>query len=293
LIPSGPVLWAKLHGSRPELTIFAEDGSGVSVLKNTKSDFSETTMVYLNGLGQSWVPYFHVSGIHSQLGLLPVMLHPAPRDIAVIGLGSGDTAFSLGGREETTSITCIEIVKPQFETLRVLESRKKYGGLESLLNDKRFQFEFTDGRSFIGSHSKKYDVIEADALRPNSAFAGNLYSLEYFELLKSRLKPGGFAVTWAPTERVMRTFLRVFPYAYTHNSVLIGSPDPITYEPDTVRRRLEHPFTRAYYARAGINIQALMLQFLALKPEQVKVNPSAYSPHDINLDLHPRDEYSR
>lgn len=61
------------------------------------------------------------------------------------------------------------------------------------------KYVFTDGRTYIGANTKKYDIIEADALRPTSAFAGNLYSYEYFRLLKSRLKPGGLAVTWAPS----------------------------------------------------------------------------------------------
>jgi spermidine synthase len=211
----------------------------------------------------------------------------------VIGLGSGDTPFSLGGREETTSVTCIEIVKPQEATLRLLQDRRPYGGLESLLNDSRFQFVFTDGRSYIGSRTKTYDVIEADALRPNSAFAGNLYSYEYFLLLKSRLKPGGLAVTWAPTIRVIETFLRVFPHAYTFDGVLIGSADPIPYDPEVIRRRLEHPFTRAYYAKAGIDAKALVLPLLSRRLKDVEINRSHFAMYDINTDLHPKDEYSR
>ena len=53
-----------------------------------------------------------------------------------------------------------------------------------------------DGRRFVMQSRERFDVIEADALRPNSAYSGNLYSREYFELLRSRLTPGGLAVTW-------------------------------------------------------------------------------------------------
>src|SRR5262245_24024628 len=88
-IPSGPVLWARLHGSHPDMTISTEDGSGVSFHKNDKEDFSSTTFVFVNGLGRSWIPYFHINSIHSQLGIVPAILHPAPKEIAVIGLGSG------------------------------------------------------------------------------------------------------------------------------------------------------------------------------------------------------------
>ena len=211
----------------------------------------------------------------------------------MIGLGSGDTPYSLGGRSETTTITCIEIVKPQAETLRLLHEKAPYAGLEGLLNDNRYQFVFTDGRSYIAGNTKKYDVIEVDALRPNSAFAGNLYSYEYFLLLKSRLNPGGLAVTWAPTGRVFETFLKVFPYAVRFDSVLIGSADPINYDPDAIRARLQSSFSEAYYAKAGIDAKALVLPFLDRKPEDIRLVPEAFARYDVNTDLHPKDEYGR
>jgi predicted membrane-bound spermidine synthase len=292
-IPPGPVLWAKLHGSATENTISTEDGSGVSLLKNDAADFSSTTLVYLNGLGQSWIPYYHVNTIHSQLGILPVMLHREPKEVAVIGLGSGDTPYSLGGREETTAITCIEIVKPQAATLRLLQQRRPYAGLDSLLNDKRTQFVFTDGRTYLATNLKKYDVIEADALRPNSAFAGNLYSYEYFMLLKSRLNPGGLAVTWAPTPRVLETFAKVFPYVFRFDSILIGSAEPIEFDRDAIRARLERPFTQAYFAKAGIDAKGLVLPFLDRKLEDLALDRRSFAFYDVNTDLFPKDEYSR
>jgi hypothetical protein len=221
------------------------------------------------------------------------MLHPAPKEVAVIGLGSGDTPYSLGGRAETVAVTCIEIVRPQAETLRLVQQRRPYAGLDGLLNDKRYQFVFTDGRSYLGTNQKKYDVIEADALRPNSAFAGNLYSYEYFLLLKSRLNPGGLAVTWAPTTRVIETFVKAFPLVYRFDSILIGALEPINLDREAIRARLESSFTQAYFARAGIDVKALVLPFLDRKLEELQVDRSAFPGYDINTDLFPKDEYSR
>jgi spermidine synthase len=265
----------------------------VSVLKNENADFSSTTFVYVNGLGQSWIPFYH-TGIHSSLGILPVMLHPAPKAVAVIGLGSGDTPFSLGGRDTITEVTCLEIVKPMAETLRLLQARRPYGGLESLLSDSRFNFVFTDGRRYLGSTDKKFDVIEADALRPTSAFAGNLYSLEYFLLLRSRLNPGGLAATWAPSLRVVETFAKAFPYVYLfESSVLIGSDQPVDFDLNAIRARLDSPFSQAYYAKAGVDAKSLLLPFLGKEPEQLRVDPAISTPYGINTDLHPKDEYGR
>jgi spermidine synthase len=290
-IPAGPRFWALLHGSPVELVISKEDGTGVSVLKNSNADFTGTTMVYVNGLGQSWIPFHDIDGIHSQLGILPVMLHPAPASVAVIGLGSGDTAYSLGGREETTAITSIEIVEPQLETLQLLQARRPYGGLEGLLSDPRYRFVFTDGRSFLARQATTYDVIQADALRPNSAYAGNLYSYEYFMLIRSRLNPGGLTVTWAPTERVRTTFLRAFPHVIQVGAILVGSADPIVYDPAELRARAEHPFSQAHYARAGVDVMALLAPLFEL--EDLGIFPDSVAGQDLNTDLHPRDEYNR
>src|SRR5262249_32304770 len=145
-IPSGPVLWAKLHGASPENTISTENGSGLSVLKHDNPDPASTTLVFVNGLGQSWIPYSRLNAVHSQLAVLPVMLHPAPREVAIIGLGSGDTVHALGGREEVTAITCIEIIEPQLESLRLLHQKRPYAALGSVLHDTRIRFVFADGR---------------------------------------------------------------------------------------------------------------------------------------------------
>jgi spermidine synthase len=292
-IPRGPILWAKLHGAPIEHTISTENGAGVSMLKNTDAGFSSTTLVFVNGLGQSWIPYSHVNPVHSQLGILPVMIHPNPKAVAVIGLGSGDTVHGVGGREEVTGITCIEIVEAQLDSLRLLQQRRPYGGLDGLFNDTRIRFAFTDGRAYLANNSIKYDVIEADALRPNSAFAGNLYSYEYFLLLKSRLNPGGLAVTWAPTPRVLETFVKAFPHVYRFDSILIGSADPIVFDREAIRRRVQSPFTQDYFARAGIDPNPLVLPFLDRKDEELRIERSWFALSDVNSDLFPKDEYSR
>jgi spermidine synthase len=292
-VPRSSQLWATLHGSPEQHVIVSEEGSGLFVLKNADPAFSQTTWVYNNGLGQSWIPYHHVSVIHSRLGILGTLMHPAPEEIVVIGLGSGDTAYSLGGRAETKEITCVEILQSQLGGLRTLHERRPYEGLAFLLGDSRMKYVYGDGRHFLASSSKKYDIIEADALRATSAFAGNLYSLEYFELLKSRLKPGGLALNWAPTHRTLMTFAKVFPHVYNFDSVMVGSNEPIEFDEATIRARLEHPFTKAHYAKAGLKLEEIILPFFARKIEEFRIDPMQFFISDWNTDLFPKDEYSR
>jgi len=285
-VPSASKLWSRLHGASQSDTIASEDRSGLAVLVRRGPD----VVVYANGIGQSSLPFGGFDGIHTILGALPAMVHPDPASVVVIGLGSGDTLFGVGGRPETRTIDSIEIVAPALDALRTLDGRGGDPGLRALLREPRVRHHFTDGRSFLAESSQRYDIIEADALRPNSAYAGNLYSTEYFELLRERLRPGGIAVSWAASGRVRDTFVEVFPYVVLAPGILLGSSSPIPFDPEAIRQRLRVPFTRDYYGAAGIDIAAMMEPYL--------VAQAAYGPRsdrstlgDANRDLFPKDEF--
>jgi len=179
------------------------------------------------------------------------------------------------------------------ETLNLLIQKERYPGLKSLLQDKRVNYILSDGRAFTLHNEKKYDIIEADALPSYSAFSGNLYSYEYFMLLRNRLKPGGLAVTWAPTRRVLDTFLKAFPFvlALKESAVLIGSERPLHYDPQTIKERLENRFTKAYFAHGGIDVDGFAALFSGSKIETFSENYDRSKISDINTDLFPKDEY--
>jgi predicted membrane-bound spermidine synthase len=288
-IPRSHKFWAKLHGTKPRGIIAREGASGLAVLKGNPFRFEKDVVwVFSNGLGQSWLPY---GSVHTQIGLLAVALHPKPEEVAVIGLGSGDTVYALGGSPHTRQITCIEIVEPAYDSLKELAPRIRYPALSALFEDSRIQWSFTDGRAYILRSGRQFDVIEADALRPNSAYSGNLYSWEYFQTLKAHLKPGGMAVTWVPTDRVLASFLEVFPHAIVVDGIAIGSEQPIAAEPDGILRRLTDPFTTEYYRRVGSDWRSLMANLTAGR--FIRYSPETERPakRDLNSDLFPRDEY--
>jgi spermidine synthase len=257
-------------------------------LKSASPSFAAGVGVFVNGLGQSYLPY---GGIHTELGALPALFHPSPQNAALIGLGSGDTLFGAAGRPELQRIVSIEIVGPQIDTLRALFQRHQYGGLSTVLGDRRVQHVFGDGRLVLKVGGEKFDIIEADALRPTSAYAGNLYSEEYFELLRNQLKPGGYAVTWAPTPRVTRTFVKIFPHVVGFGPILVGSDRPIILDRATIEGRLAEPRVADYYAMAGINIRRTLVPLL--NSARVLMRGDAALQGDTNTDLFPRDEFAR
>jgi hypothetical protein len=247
--------------------------------------------VFTNGIGQSWIPY---GGIHTLLGVLPVLLHENPERVAVIGLGSGDTLYGLLAREKTREVWCAEIVSGQRQTLHAASRDAGMDAVRKLLEDPRVRFIEGDGRMLLARASEGFDIIEADALRPTSAHAGTLYSEQYYALLKARLRPGGMAVTWLPTQRVAATLARVFPHVTVFGGVLgIGTQTPLNLDAARLGAVLQDPKVAAHFQQAGIALPALLE--LVMGPGKViqTVGPdfdrSTWG--ETNSDFFPRDEW--
>ena len=162
--------------------------------------------------------------------------------------------------------------------------------LSGLLADRRFEHVFADGRIHLLRGEQRYDIIEADALRPKSAYAGNLYSEDIFALLRDRLKPGGLAATWVPT-RVRTAFMKVFPYVMSLPDILIGSSQPIVFDREAVAARLSDPRVQ-HHEVAGIDIDDLLGRYLQA-PVIYGPGEGRDSQAETNTDLFPRDEYDR
>ncbi|WP_165069054.1 fused MFS/spermidine synthase [Paludisphaera rhizosphaerae] len=280
-MPGREALWLRLHGAANARTMIAEGPAGVAALA---PDSEDRWRMSVNGKGQSFLPF---GGVHSKLGALPATLHPAPERVAVIGLGSGDTAWAAGCRRETQSLSVFEVIAGERVLLKRLDETSDLPRLSAFLNDPRIAVIEADGRTALEGGDVRYDLIEADAIRPNGAYSGNLYSIEFFKICLSRLAPGGLMCSWSPTPRTRDTFRRVFPYVLEVDGViLIGSDAPIKLDLDDWRRRLESPEVAAYL---GPQVLGDCLRTL---PSAHLLDP-AVDDHseDVNTDLFPRDEY--
>jgi len=280
LLPRPERLWLRLHG----LTgagYFGEDAAGVVGLTPETGESSDWRMS-VNGRSISTLPF---GGMHSHLGAVPAIMHPAPRRVAVIGLGSGDTAWAAGARPETETIRVYEICAPQLGLLRRLAEEAPPPKLRRFLRDRRFDIVVGDGRNALERDVERWDVIETDALHPQSSGSGNVYSLEFFRSCARRLNPGGLMSTWSPTPRVYATFRAAFPHVVSLSSgqLLVGSNEPIAVDTAAWRLRLTEQNTFGYLGeRMFSEVWTLLQGAQAWQPrEQV----------ELDLDLFPRDEF--
>jgi hypothetical protein len=282
MVPTQSRLWLRLHGTEDTMSLVREDATGVAALVPRRAAW----LVFVDGKSHSWLPF---GGVHTQLGATPSLVHPEPRDIAIIGLGSGDTAWASLCRPETRSLDVFEISGGQPRLLQRLADRDRLPDLVSFLKDPRLNIHVADGRHALASSGKEYDIIEADALWPDVAYAGNLYSTEFFRMCGGKLKPGGLVCTWAPTARVYASFISAFRYVMgpPNRGILLGSNEPIQVDIDAWNERLESEAVRRYLGERRIGIVSGLLQSLQLH------NKRGGRPRgrDQNRDLFPRDEF--
>ncbi len=112
-----------------------------------------------------------------------------------------------------------------------------------------------DGRVYLKTTDKQFDVIVSDLFIPWHAGAGSLYTLEHFKTSRERLKPGGIYCQWLPLYQmsewefgsIAATFSKVFPYVSIwrgdfSTSVpilgLVGSTQPVVLDPKELKKRL-------------------------------------------------------
>ena len=144
---------------------------------------------------------------------MPLLLHPAPRRVAFIGMATGisaSAALALGAHE--TSV--IELV-PEVASM----AGKYFAPWNAqLLERDGVRLVVDDGRHYLAASASSFDVIVSDLFIPWHANAGALYSREMYEAAAARLAPGGLFCQWLPLyqltreefEVIARTFLSTY-----------------------------------------------------------------------------------
>ncbi len=125
---------------------------------------------------------------------------------------------------------------------------------------------------------ERYDVITADVILPMHAGAGNLYSVEYYRLMRRVLNRHGIAIQWIGSageteyKMIMRTFVTVFPHTtlWHGGSLMVGSTRPLRLEEAAFASKLASPQSKAALEAMGFKtFDALRGQFNA-GPAEIK-----------------------
>ncbi len=153
------------------------------------------------------------SRVEAMQGILPAILHPAPKRVLALGVGAGLTVAAL------RDIGCEQI--DAVELLPSVLSALPYFGTENggIVHDPRVHWIANDARSFVRAAApESYDLIVGDLFFPWETEAGLLFTRDHFERVKRLLKPDGLFCQWLPCHQLRweeigligRTFCDVF-----------------------------------------------------------------------------------
>ena len=180
---------------------------------------------------------------------VPILLVDKPDDVLVVCFGTGQTTGAAGIHPRVKTVDSLEL------SSSVINAGKMFADQNhDVLSNPKVNFVIQDGRNHLLTTHKFYDVITSEPPPPRTAFTVNLYTKEYYELQKRKLKPGGISAQWIPLhsqgeEEVamhFKTFQSVFPYTMGWLSVaneilIIGSDQPIKIDFNKLNERLQEP----------------------------------------------------
>jgi len=189
----------------------------------------EVKHLLVNGMGMTVL-----TPVTKFMAHLPLAYHKQrPESALIICFGMG-TSFrsALSWEIETTAVELVPSVTDAFgfyhaDAQRICESPKGHIVID-------------DGRRFLERTRGNYDVIVIDPPPPIAAAGSSLlYSREFYEAAKQRLKPGGILQAWIPGSpskvgcAALRSLCEAFPYVRSFPSVqkygmhMLASRQPI------------------------------------------------------------------
>ena len=208
--------------------------STISVVEDTESG---ARTIYLDGFSTATVSRSFSGSTYMQaMGFVPMVLHPEPKNVLVIGFGTGNT-LGIASLFPNANVHGVEIDK------NVSKFSKWFSDWNhDVLKRPNTKMFLQDGRAFLRWSRTTYDVIIMEPMSPLQAGVVNLYSKEFYKLALSRLKEDGLVVQWLPlhlvgpedARAITHTFDLVFPEFSVWNSfltrivMLVGSRKSVT-----------------------------------------------------------------
>lgn len=188
--------------------------------------------------------------LERRMGHLSVLLHPHPKRVLLIGLGTGATAGAVSLHHDLRQIEVVEIAPEVVEAARLFADEN-----HRLHENPRVRIVVDDGRRYLKTSREVCDLIIADLFLPWQAGDGNLYTLEHYSLARTKLAPGGMFVQWLPLYQlsvehlgiIAKTFRSVFPQTDlwlgalrtpTPIAALVGGEREVKVDPARLKARL-------------------------------------------------------
>jgi len=202
----GPTIW---RATRIERVLYYREGVNGSVVVGT-NDLGRGRWLRVGGKIDASTGDMDTQVL---VGLIPAALADSGARALVVGLGSGMTAAAtLAGGAGATDVV-------ELEQGVVEASRFFHGPGENPLDDPRVTLFVGDARTHLAHGAGLYDLIVSQPSNPWIAGMNNLFTVDFYRRVKTRLEPDGVFCQWLQLYEVspktfaslVASFLEVFP----------------------------------------------------------------------------------
>ncbi len=235
-------------------------------------------------------------------GHIPLLLHPDPKDVLIIGMASGVTAgASLEYPIERLDV--VELVRKMPKATRVFGP---WNGSPEY--DPRCVMIFDDARSYLSYTTQVYDLIVSEPSNPWMAGIGALFTEEFYNRAKRSLRDDGIYLQWIQLYdmsdqtlgTVIRSFRTAFPYIYGFQGnnvdlLLLGSRKPLQPDSERIERLVAEADIRRQLESVNIRDTSSLLflqrfgprtaEFLASFAERVNTDDNHFLEYRAPRDL--------
>jgi len=221
--------------------------------------------------------YLHDMRALRMLGHLPVLLHPDPKEVMLIGMGAGVSTGIIAAYPSVDSVTVVELS----EEVPGGAAQFAEWSFDALKNPK-VKVVINDGANYVKAVTRQYDIISSDPIHPFIAGNGILYSVDHWQKCKDRLKEGGVLAQWLPLYQLsptdFATIVGSFRDVFTNatmwfcgiDTVLIGVRGEFRIDTERMAAHMSDPAIMADLVAMGVHEPADVLGWYVCGPDQMR-----------------------
>lgn len=285
---SGDILFQR-DGIEATVVVLGNDEGHRSLLINGKPDASVS-------INETENYSFGDMATQLLLGHVPMIFHPEPRDVLVVGQGSGVTAGAVAMYPEA-EVDLVELSPEVAATAGFFAPPNR--AFHELPN---VRVIIDDARTHLALTTRTYDVIISEPSNPWTAGNASLFTREYYQACERALKPGGLMLQWVhyyeiddtSLMMIFNTLREVFPYISVWDIsqgdlAVMASTEP--FEPDfaVMERHMALPEIRRDLDAIGLMSPEI---FLSIQSFNVMSSGRPFLPKSlINSEFTPYLEY--
>ena len=233
------------------------------------------------------------------LGHLPFAFRPDAENVLVIGLASGISLGAVTLHPSPKRIDILEIEPAVVDASRFFQEHNN-----EPLDDPRVRLQLNDARNhLLLTQDGTYDMVSSEPSNPWLSGVSNLFTLEFFQLGKRKMRPGGVWAQWIQTYGMqpedLRSLLGTIGAVFRHlrlfrvgtgDLIVIASDEPLPLDASTMRRNYgSNPAVLEDLERIGLVEPESILSLYMLGTEQIRV---LVGNQGLNTDDNMRIEYA-